>query len=106
MDPLKNFPNYYTGLKEAYEKLISGKEILPVTSLLEAASVKRISLLTTDDKTHKLIGANRKIMEEALKSQNIAAKILAPRSNPMWNILLPTEAVAKSLVRNILITNQ
>lgn len=43
-------------------------------------------------------------MEEALKSLNITAKVLARRSNAMWDILFPTEEAAKSLAGNILIT--
>lgn len=47
--------------------------------------------------TRKLIGVNRDIMEESIKSLNIGAKVLARRSRAMWDILLASEDAAKSL---------
>lgn len=54
-----------------------------------------ISLLTTDVKPRKLIGFTKKIMEEDPQSLNLAANILAKRSNDKCYILLPTENGAK-----------
>lgn len=59
-----------------------------------------ISLLTI--KTRKLIGVNRVSMEESLKCLNIVANIKAQGKNDMWDILLATEDVSKSLAGNIL----
>lgn len=59
-------------------------------------------MLTMDFKTHKLIGVNREIMEEALKSLNIGAKVLAQHSNAMWDVLLQTEDAAILLEGSIL----
>lgn len=42
-------------------------------------------------------------MEVAIKSLNIAPKILSKRSNDMWNILLATEEEAKKLAGCILV---
>lgn len=71
---------------------------------MDTLNTRTIPLFTTDVKTRKLIGVNRLIMEEALKSLRIAAKILARRSNAMWHILLDTEDATKSLDGNITIT--
>lgn len=60
--------------------------------------------MTTDIKSRKLTGVNREAMEEALESLNIRAKVLARRSNAMWDILLSTEDAEKSLANNILTT--
>lgn len=75
-----------------------------MSSLLEAVNIKTISLFTMDVKTSKPIGVNRDCMEEALKSLNIEAKVLARRSNAMWDILLATKDSAKALAGNILTT--
>lgn len=65
-------------------------------------STRTISLLTTD--IRKLIGTNRDIMEEDLKSFNIEIKVLAQLSNAMWDILFRTEEAAKSLTGSTLTT--
>lgn len=61
-------------------------------------------LLTSDVKTRKLIDANREIMEKALNNLNVAAEVVARRSNAMWDIFLQTQEAAKSLTGNIIIT--
>lgn len=43
-------------------------------------------------------------MEEALKNLNIAPKVLARRSNAMWDILLGKEVEAKQLAGSVLST--
>lgn len=94
---------YYKILKEKYEHFIDGKELLPVPARMGTGNRRTISLLTTHIKTHKFIGINRKILEEALKSLKIGSKILARRSNATWDILLATENAAKDLAGSILI---
>lgn len=59
--------NYYKGLKDKYGNFIDENELLPVPALMKMVNTRSISLLTTDIKTHRLIGSNREIMEEALK---------------------------------------
>lgn len=49
---------------------------------------RSISLLTTNVICRELIGINRTVMEEALKSFSIGGKVLARRLNATWNILL------------------
>lgn len=55
---------------------------------LVAVTTRTISLLTTDVKTKKLIGVSMEILEETLKSLNIAIKVLAKRSNAMWDTII------------------
>lgn len=43
-------------------------------------------------------------MEEALKALNVVPRILARRSNALWDILLANEKEAKKLARSILTT--
>lgn len=87
--------SYYSSLKEQFEDFISGNELLSITLLLEVVSPQTISLFTTDVKTHMLIGVNREIRAETLKSLSVRAKALARTSNVMWDTLLPTEDVRK-----------
>lgn len=61
-------------------------------------------MLTSDVKTHKLIGVSRECMEEALKVLNIHPKILARRSNALWDLLLASEEQAKTLAGSVLFT--
>lgn len=51
-----------------------------------------------DIKSRKLIPINRAAMEEALKCLNIGAKVLARRSNAIWNVLVETENAAEPLI--------
>lgn len=71
---------------------------------METVNTPTISLLVTDIKTRKLIAVNREVMKKALQNLQIAAKILARRSNAMWDNLLVTEDAAKSLTGCILTT--
>lgn len=64
--------------------------------MVEVISTKIISLLTTNIKSRKLISVKRDGMVEALKSLNIGVKVLARRTNAMWDILLVSEEKAKS----------
>lgn len=55
-----------------------------------------------DVKTRKFIAVTRGTTEESLKALNIAAKVLARRSNAIWDVLLATEESAMALASNIL----
>lgn len=71
--------------------------MLTIPEALNTSISKPISLLTTDVKTHKLIGVSREVMEKALKCLKTAPKILAKLSNAMSEVLLATEEEAKGL---------
>lgn len=66
-----------------------------MSSALGAVASRKISLITTDVKTRKLIGVSRKTLEEALRSLNIATNVLAKWNKSMWFILLASEEAAK-----------
>lgn len=75
-----------------------------MTSVMEVVAARTISLLTVDVKTRKLTVVSREMMEEALKTLNIGAKILSRRSSMMWDILLASEEAAKALAGSTLTT--
>lgn len=106
--PLQNRPEYYKRLKDKFEQFIKGKELLPVSSVMKRKNTGKIYLLPTDAETWKWIAVNMeealKAMNEALKSLQIAVKILGRRSNSMWNILLAMEYAVKSLAWCMLTT--
>lgn len=99
----KKGPNYYKGLRE-YNAFISGHELLPMPTVMEAVSTRIIPLLTMEVKNRKFIAISRETMEEALKALNIAAKVLARRPNALWDILLATEEAVEALAGNVLTT--
>lgn len=74
---------------------LESNELLTIPEALNTVISKPISLLTTDVKTHKLIGVSREVMEKALKCLKTAPKILAKLSNAMSEVLLATEEEAK-----------
>lgn len=71
------------GLRSEYSSSISEHGHLPVPYVMEAIITRTISLLTADVKTLNCIAVNREMMEEALNSLNIGAKVLDRRSNAM-----------------------
>lgn len=87
-------------MHEHYRGYISGNELLTVPSALEAVTTRTSALLTTEGvKSRKLVDVSRKTVEEAIKSLNIGARILAKRSN-----VTATEEDAKKLAGSILTT--
>lgn len=71
-DSPKKGPEYYNILREEYGKFSSGDEAIAVTSDMEAINMRTIYMLATD-KTRKLIGASKDLMEESLMSFDIGA---------------------------------
>lgn len=92
---LKKSPKEYEPLEERYATYSNVNELLKIHEVLEEVVTKTISLLTTDVITHSLLGVGRDIMEEALKGLQIPAKILAKRSNAMWDVLVASKVEAK-----------
>lgn len=91
-------PDYYKDLRDEYSSFIFSHELFPMLQVIEAVAARTISLLTADVKLRKYMAVSREAMEEAIKE----AKVLARRSNAMWDILLVTEERAKSLAGSIL----
>lgn len=69
---------------------------------MEAVAAKTISLLMANIKLRKFIAVSREVMEEALKALKIGTKVLARRSNAIWDILLAMEEAMKTLAGSIL----
>lgn len=70
------------------ENLFPGNGLLTVHSALEVVTTRTVFLLTTELKIRTLIEVSKETMKKALKSLNITVKVLAKRSNAMWDILL------------------
>lgn len=95
---------YYEELRVQLKDTFKENEFLTIEEAFMAVKKKTVSLLTSDIKSRKLIGVSRETMEEVLKVLQISPKVLARRSNAMWDILLPTEQDAKQIAGNILTT--
>lgn len=97
--PKKKDAKYYEEQRGKFDKYLQGNEFLTILEALEAVNAKIISLLTTDVKSHRLIGVSTESMEEALKSLKIM------RSNAMWDHLLSSEQEANQLTGNVLLAS-
>ena len=82
---------------EKYEKYFKDGEILPIPELVEAVEPKTLSFVVTDIKTKRLAGFKKETFEDLLKTANIPGKYFCRRSFATWDVLLPSEEVAKSL---------
>ena len=82
---------------EKYEKYFKDWEILPIPELVEAVEPKTLSFVVTDIKTKRLAGLKKETFEDLLKTANIPGKYFCRRSFAIWDVLLPSEEVAKSL---------
>lgn len=91
--PKKKTPEGYVAFQEKYGPFTNDNEFLTIPEALEAVSTRTLSLLINDIVTRRLIGVCKDTMKEALKSLQILMKVIARRSDAMWDILL---ACAKS----------
>lgn len=95
---------YYVAQRGKFEESFKGNEFLTIPEALKAVNTRIISLLTSNIKTRKLIGVSRENMEDALKTLHIIPKVLARKTNALWDILLPTEQQARDLAGSVLNT--
>ena len=58
---------------------------------------KILSFIITDLKTRRLAGIKKETFEELLKTSGIPARYFCRRSFATWDVLLPTEDLAKKL---------
>ena len=65
--------------------------------MVQAVKPKTISFVITDIKTRRLANVNKEKFEETLKSAGIPGKYICRRSFATWDVLLPTEELAKKL---------
>ena len=82
---------------EKYEKYFKDGEILPIPELVEAVEPKTLSFVVTDIKTKRLAGIKKETFEDLLKTANIPGKYFCRRSFATWDVLLPSEEVARGL---------
>ena len=83
--------------KNKCAKYFKESEILPIPELVQAVKPKTISFVITDIKTRRLANVNKEKFEETLKSADIPGKYICRRSFATWDVLLPTEELAKKL---------
>ena len=93
----KKCPKNYVQIREKYEKYFHGNRILPIPELVQEVQPKKISFVITDLKTRRLAGIKKECFEELLKGAGIPAKYYCRRSFATWDVLLPTEELAKKL---------
>lgn len=87
----KKDANFYEEQRKTFEGTFKENEFLTIPEALEAVNTRLIALLTSDVKSRKLTGVSRETMVEVLKTLKIYPKVLARRTNALWDILLPTE---------------
>lgn len=63
--PLKKDGVFYANERIRLQETFSGNEFLTITEAFEEVKPRTISLLTSDVRTHKLVGVSREGMEEA-----------------------------------------
>ena len=87
-----------------YAKYFKENEILPIPELVEAVKPKTLSFVVTDLRTRRLAGLKKESFEELLKTAGIPGKYFYRRSFSTWDVLLPSEEIAKKLAISIIIT--
>ena len=94
----KKYPcDYARDRVEKYEKYFKDGEILPIPELVEAVEPKTLSFVVTDIKTKRLAGIKKETFEDLLKAANIPGRCFCRRSFAAWDVLLPSEEVARGL---------
>ena len=89
--------DYARDRAEKYANNFKEGEILPIPELVKEMEPKTLSFVVTDLKTKRLAGLKKETFEDLLKSANIPGKYFCRRSFATWDVLLPSEEVAKKL---------
>ena len=89
--------DYARDRAEKYANYFKEGEILPIPELVKEVEPKTLSFVVTDLKTKRLAGLKKETFEDLLKSANIPGKYFCRRSFATWDVLLPSEEVAKKL---------
>ena len=98
--PIKSASDYERDRVEKYADYFKEGEILPISELVEAVESKTLSFVVTELLTRKLAGLKKETFEEVLKTANIPSRYFCRRSFATWDVLLPSEKVAKRLASN------
>ena len=93
----KSARDYKRDRVEKYATYFKDGEILPIPELVQALEPKTSSFVVTDLKTKRLAGLKKETFEDILKTANIPGKYFCRRSFATWDVLLPSEEVAKNL---------
>ena len=93
----KNPSDYARDRAEKYANYFKEGEILSIPELVKEVEPKTLSFVVTDLKTKRLAGLKKETFEDLLKSANIPGKYFCRRSFATWDVLLPSEEVAKKL---------
>lgn len=93
----KKDPDCFKGFREEYSSFISGYELF--ANAFSNGGKHNKNYLSVDSWHQDSL-----LMGETLKVLNIGAKVLACRSNALWDILLGPEEAAKALSSSILTT--
>ena len=78
-----------------YAQFFIGNRILPIPELRDLVQPKIISFIITDLKTRRLAGIKKETFQEL--AAGIPARYFCWRSFATWDVLLPTEDLAKKL---------
>ena len=87
-----------------YAKYFKDNEILPIPELVEAVKPKTLSFVVTDLRTRRLAGL-KESFDELLKTAGIPGKYFYRRSFATWDVLLPSEEIAKKLATHNITTD-
>ena len=87
-----------------YAKYFKDNEILPIPELVEAVEPKTLSFVVTDLRTRRLAGLKKEAFDELLKTAGIPGKYFYRRSFATWDVLLPSEEIAKKLAAHNITT--
>ena len=87
-----------------YSAYFKENEILPIPKLVEAVEPKTLSFVVTDLMTRRLAGLKKEAFEELLKTAGIPGKYFYRRSFATWDVLHPTEEIAKKLATSNITT--
>ena len=87
-----------------YAEYFKDNEILPIPELVEAVEPKTLSFVVTDLRTRRFAGIKKEAFEELLKTAGIPGKYFYRRSFAIWDVLLPSEEIAKKLATSNITT--
>ena len=87
-----------------YAKYFKDNEILPIPEVVEAVEPKTLFTVFTDLRTRRLIGIKKETFEDLQKTSSIPGRYFCRRSFATWDVLLPSEDLAKKLVGNNITT--
>ncbi len=90
-------PKNFKEIRAKYEKYFEGNRIRPIPELVNEVQPKIISFVVTDLKSRRLAGIKKDIFEGLLRAADIPAKYYCRRSFATWDVLLPSEDIAKKL---------